>query len=67
MRLEGEKRSNATHRSKTDPDSRLAFKGKEGAQLSYQVNGVMENRNRLLMGIGVEIFTSSTGERVWAL
>lgn len=67
VRWEGEKRSNATHRSKTDPDSRLAFKGKEGAQLSYQVNGVMENRNRLLMGIGVEIFTSSTGERLGAL
>lgn len=67
VRWEGEKRSNATHRSKTDPDSRLAFKGKDGAHLSYQVNGLMENRNRLLMGIGVEIFTGSTGEREGAL
>jgi transposase len=67
VRWEGEKRSNTTHRSKTDPDSRLAFKGREGAHLSYQVNGVMENRNRFLMGIGVEIFTGSTGEREGAL
>lgn len=62
----GEKRSNATHRSTTDPDARLAFKGRDGAHLSYQVNGVMENRNRFLVGIGVEIFTGSTGERTGA-
>lgn len=67
VRWEGEKRSNATHRSTTDGDARLAFKGKEGAHLSYQVNAVMENRNRLLTGIGVEIFTSSTGEQEGAL
>lgn len=63
VRWDGQKRSNATHRSTTDGDARLASKGKEGAQLNYQVNGVMENRNRFLVGIGVEIFTSSTGER----
>ncbi len=60
---EGKKRSNATHRSTTDPDARLACKGREGAQPGYQVNGVMENRNRILMGIGVELFTGSTGEQ----
>lgn len=64
---EGQKRSNATHRSTTDPDSRLAFKGREGAQLSYHVNGVMENRNRILMGLGVEVFRSSASEREGAL
>jgi transposase len=63
VRWDGQKRSNATHRSTTDPDARLASKGKEGAQLNYQVNGVMENRNRFLVGVGVEIFTGSTGER----
>ncbi len=67
VRWNGQKRSNATHRSTTDPDARLAAKGKEGAQPGYQVNGVMENRNRLLMGIGVELFTGSTGERVGGL
>jgi transposase len=63
VRWDGQKRSNGTHRSTTDPDARLASKGKEGAQLNYQVNGLMENRNRFLLGVGVEIFTSSTGER----
>jgi transposase len=55
---QGEKRSNETHRSTTDPDARLATKSsKETAVPGYTVNGVMENRNRFLMGIGVEIFT----------
>lgn len=54
----GEKRSNATHRSTTDPDSRLATKSdKTAAVPSYVVNGVMENRNRILVGIDTEIFT----------
>jgi transposase len=67
VKWEGEKRSNATHRSTTDPDSRLACKGREGAQPSYHVNGVMENRNRILVGIGVEVFRGSTSEREGAL
>lgn len=54
----GEKRSNATHRSTTDPDSRLATKShKTAAVPGYTVNGTMENRNRILTGIGVELFT----------
>lgn len=54
----GEKRSNATHRSKTDPDSRLATKSNKTAAVpSYVFNGAMENRNRILTGIGVELFT----------
>ncbi len=54
----GEKRSNETHRSTTDPDSRLAKKSDKTAALpSYVVNGTMENRNRILTGIGVELFT----------
>jgi transposase len=69
VRWDGTKRSNATHRSTTDPDSRLAAKGGDGAQLSYHVNGVMENRNRILVGIGADKFWSSYGERegAWAL
>lgn len=67
VRWDGQRRSNATHRSTTDPDARLASKGNDAAQLNYQVNGVMENRNRFLMGIGVEIFTGSTGEQNGAL
>lgn len=60
----GEKRSNRTHRSTTDPDARIATKSsKETAAPGYTVNAAMENRNRILMGIGVEIFAGPTSER----
>jgi transposase len=63
MDWRGQKRSNATHRSTTDPDARIATKSnKETAVPGYTVNGVMENRNRILMGIGVEIFRGPTSE-----
>src|SRR5207248_3207066 len=40
----GEKRSNATHESKTDPDARLARKGSgKEAKLSYAQHALMEN------------------------
>lgn len=43
----GEKRSNQTHQSGTDPDARLATKSnREGAQPGYTVNGIMEKRTR---------------------
>ena len=64
MDWRGQKRSNATHRSTTDPDARIATKSnKETAVPGYTVNGVMENRNRILTGIGVEIFHGPTSER----
>jgi transposase len=45
----GEKRTNATHESKTDPEAKLMRKGKgKEAKLSYSLNGLMENRNGLL-------------------
>ncbi|HZU82190.1 MAG TPA: transposase, partial [Polyangiaceae bacterium] len=43
--FKGEKRSNATHISATDPESKLASKG-AGAKLSHELNIVTENRNR---------------------
>ncbi len=60
----GEKRSNATHRSMTDPDCRFASKGTTGSAAipGYTVNALMENRHRILLGIGVEIFRSSASE-----
>ena len=60
----GEKRSNATHRSMTDPDCRFASKGSSGtgAFPGYTVNALMENRHRILLGVGVEIFRSSASE-----
>lgn len=61
----GEKRSNATHRSVTDPDCRFASKGTSGtgAFPGYTVNALMENRHRILLGIGVEVFRSVGSER----
>jgi len=44
----GEKRSNDTHESKTDPEARLYRKSKnQGAELSYLGHVAMENRNGL--------------------
>src|SRR5439155_1274424 len=42
----GERRSNATHASTTDPEARLARKGPgKEAKLAYQGHVLMENRN----------------------
>ena len=50
VNFHGEKRSNETHESRTDPDARLAkkAKGKE-AKLSYAGHVLMENRNGLIV------------------
>jgi transposase len=46
----GQKRSNATHRSTTDPDARLYRKGPGmEARLCYIGHGLMENRSGLLV------------------
>src|SRR5215210_3575249 len=46
----GEKRSNETHASTTDPEARLArkAKGKE-SKMSYSAHALMENRNGLIV------------------
>ncbi len=63
----GEKRSNETHASTTDPDARLARKGKgQAARLAYLANALMENRHGLLVGIDVR-HARGTGERDGAL
>lgn len=63
----GERRSNDTHASTTDPDARLMRKGKgREAKLSYLANALMENRNGLLIGVDVRHATG-TGERDGAL
>jgi len=50
----GEKRSNQTHESKTDPDARLARKGQgKESKLSYTGNLVVENRNGLIVNAQV--------------
>ena len=49
--FKGEKRSNATHASTTDPDARLYRKGDgERARLCYIGHALMENRNGLMVG-----------------
>ncbi len=60
----GEKRSNKTHRSITDPDCRFVSKGSSGtgSYPGYTVNALMENRNRILVGINAEIFEGSPSE-----
>jgi hypothetical protein len=63
VNFHGEKRTNATHCSLTDPDSRLVAKRGTAAYPGYTVNAVMENRHRFLLGLGVEIFAGSTSEK----
>jgi len=54
----GEKRSNETHESKTDPDARLAKKGPgKSAQLAHAAHALIENRNGLVVAIAVNTAT----------
>lgn len=63
----GEKRSNETHRSTTDPDARLYRKGDgQPARLCYMGHALMENRHGLAVGGGVTQATG-TAEREAAL
>jgi transposase len=51
----GEQRSNQTHQSSSDPQSRLARKGKgKEAKLSYSANALMENRQGLCVGFELQ-------------
>jgi transposase len=51
----GERRSNATHQSTTDPEAQLAKKGAgKEAKLFYSANALMENRHALLVDFQVE-------------
>ena len=61
--FKGEKRSNETHESKTDPDSRLARKSNnQAAKLCYSAHALMENRNGLIVDFEV-CEASGTAER----
>jgi transposase len=63
----GEKRSNETHCSTTDPDAMLARKGKgKEAKMSYAGHVLMENRNGLVVNAMVTQATG-TAERDAAL
>jgi transposase len=59
----GQKRSNATHASTTDPQARLARKGRgREARLSYAAHALVENRHGLLVDF-VVTEASGTAER----
>jgi transposase len=54
VNFHGEKRSNETHSSTTDPEAKLARKGRgKEAKLSYSAHALMENRNGLLVDFRV--------------
>jgi transposase len=67
VNFHGERRSNRTHESKTDPEAQLARKseGKE-AKLSYSGNLLVENRNGLIVNAMVWE-ANGTAERDTAL
>jgi transposase len=55
VNFHGEKRSNDTHESKSDPDARLARKGKgKEAKLAYSAHALMENRNGLIVDLQLD-------------
>lgn len=62
----GEKRSNATHASTTDPDAKLYRKGGKSSQMAFMGHVLMENRNGLVVGALVTQATG-TAEREAAL
>lgn len=47
--FKGDKRSNETHESKTDPDSRLYRKGKTASELRYMGHTLTDNRHGLVV------------------
>lgn len=50
VNFHGERRSNQTHRSKTDPEARLARKAKgQASKIAYSAHLLTENRNGLII------------------
>ena len=67
VNFHGERRSNATHTSTTDPQAQLARKGQgQEAKLFYTGHVLMENRNGLAVG-GCVLPASGYAERAAAL
>jgi transposase len=67
VNFRGERRSNATHESKTDPESRLARKGNgQEARLAYCGNVMIENRHGLVVDAEL-LQANGTAERDAAL
>jgi hypothetical protein len=67
VNFHGERRSNATHESTTDPEARLARKGAgKEAKLCYSGNALMENRNGLVVDVQI-VEANGTAERRTAI
>ena len=67
VNFRGEKRSNETHESTTDPEAKLAKKGKgKEAKLSYSGHVLMENRNGMIVDVEV-LPATGTAEKEAAL
>lgn len=67
VNFRGERRSNQTHESTTDPEARLMRKGPgKEAKLCFMGHAVMENRNGLCVDLSVALATG-TAERDEAL
>jgi transposase len=63
VNFHGEKRSNETHESTTDPEAKMATKGNgQAAKLSYAAHVLMENRNGLCADVTV---TQAGGTAEW--
>jgi transposase len=63
VNFHGERRSNATHTSTTDPEARLARKGPgKEAKLSYQGHALMDNRHGLVVNACA---TPASGTAEW--
>ncbi|MFM1823218.1 MAG: hypothetical protein RI967_1484 [Planctomycetota bacterium] len=52
--FKGERRVNDTHRSTTDPESRLYRKGGTGAYLSHSMHAMTENRHGLVVAVEID-------------
>jgi len=66
--FKGERRSNATHASSTDPEAKLMRKGNgQPAKLSYGAHALMENRNGLLVDLHITDATLSEANAAGAL
>ncbi len=54
VNFHGEKRSNATHESTTDPEAKLARKKGKESKMSYSAHALMENRNGLIVDFRID-------------
>jgi transposase len=68
VNIRGERRSNATHASATDPDAKLMRKGRgKESKLSYGGHALMENRHGLCVDLKVTSAVATEAEAAKAL